>query len=161
MAREGAAPSTRAPRRGCGSAACGGDACVRSTFVRISLAANIGILIAVCTVLLAFGTSEPVEYCWGVPTAGRGILLSVYFSILAASIALLGLHVFCEDTPTIEHMVAALLATQILYKVTTPATAGPANPVAISNLAISVLHAVTLWLLWRGYTTQRVVSNEL
>ena len=36
--------------------------------------------------------------------------------------------------------------------ITTPATAGPANPVAISNLAISVLHAVTLALLWRQYT---------
>jgi len=66
----------------------------------------------------------------------------------------------------IEHMVATLLAAQILYKITTPATAGAtnpvvlflhqsimllANPLSISNLAISVLHAFTLRLLWQRH----------
>ena len=36
-----------------------------------------------------------------------------------------------EQMSGIEHMVAALLAAQILYKITTPATAGASNPVAI------------------------------
>jgi hypothetical protein len=36
-----------------------------------------------------------------------------------------------EQMAGIEHMVAALLAAQILYKITTPATAGATNPVAI------------------------------
>ncbi len=117
--------------------------------MRISLAANVLILIAVCTVLIAFGKSEPVTYVWGPPTDGRGILLSVYFAILVASMALLALHVFYADKTPTEYMVAALLSVQILYKISTPATAGPGNPVAISNLAISVLHSVTLALLWR------------
>jgi hypothetical protein len=51
-------------------------------------------------------------------------------------------------------MAAALLATQVLYKVSTPATAGPANPVALSNLGISALHAATLALLWRQHAGQ-------
>ena len=57
----------------------------------------------------------------------------------------------CADKTAIEHMVVALLSTQIMYKITTPATAGASNPAAISNLAISALHAVTLTLLWRQY----------
>ena len=120
-------------------------------FVRVSLAANIAILIAVCTVLLAFSTSEIVEFAWGPPTAARGILLSVYFAILINSVTLLWLHVHCTDKSAVELAVAALLATQVLYKVSTPATAGASNPVAISNLAISALHAFTLSLLWRQH----------
>jgi hypothetical protein len=119
--------------------------------VRISLAINVAVLIAVCTVLIAFGDSEPVVFVCGPFTAARGILLSVYFAILVVSILLFGLHVYCADKTSIEHMVAVLLATQVLYKISTPATAGPANPVAISNLCISVVHAATLYLLWRRY----------
>ena len=122
-----------------------------SIFTRISLSVNVVVLIVVCIVLLAFGESEPVVYAWGPPTDGRGILLSVYFAILIDSVVLLWLHVRCVDKSAIEHMIVALLVTQILYKVSTPATAGPLNPVAISNLGISVLHAVTLTLLWRQY----------
>ena len=120
-------------------------------FVRLSLGVNVVVLIAVCLVLLAFSDSEPVVFVWGPPTAGRGILLSVYFAILVDSALLLWLHVRCTDKAAVEHMVAALLATQILYKISTPATAGASNPVAISNLAISAVHAVTLSLLWRHH----------
>jgi hypothetical protein len=108
-------------------------------FTRVSLAVNVLILVAVCLVLVAFSSSELVNDAWGPPTAGRGILLSVYFAILVDSVVLLWLHL------------AALLATQVLYKVTTPASAGTSNPVAICNLAVSALHAVTLALLWRQY----------
>ena len=73
------------------------------------------VLIAVCLILLAFSTSEPVVSVWGPPTAARGILLSVYFAILVIHVLLLWLHVRCVDELTIEHTAAALLATQILY----------------------------------------------
>jgi hypothetical protein len=37
---------------------------------------------------------------------------------------------------------------QICYKVTTPITVGTiTNPVVISNLAIAIVHAITLWLI--------------
>ena len=77
--------------------------------VRLSLTLNILILIAVCTVLIAFSTSEQVVYAWGIPTAGRGILLSIYFSILVSSIFLLALHIINSNISAIEHMIAALL----------------------------------------------------
>ena len=97
---------------------------------------------------------------WGPPTEGRGILLSIYFAILAVSVALLNLHTYytsysnrdaSRHQATIEHMVAALLITQILYKITTPITAGWTNPVVISNLCISVLHGITLYFQWQEY----------
>ena len=121
-------------------------------FVRLSLAVNIVVLIAVCTVLIAFSSSERVVFAWGPPSSGRGILLSIYFAFLFVSILLLAMHSRNPNNAAIHHMVAVLLATQIFYKVSTPATAGAANPVAISNLCISGLHAVTLYLLWKGHT---------
>ena len=124
----------------------------RKAFVRLSLSVNVVVLIAVCTVLIAFSSSEPVVYAWGPPSSGRGILLSIYFAILFVSIVLLTMHSRNPNNAAIHHMVAVLLATQIVYKVSTPATAGAANPVAISNLCISGLHAVTLYLLWKGET---------
>lgn len=129
-------------------------------FTRISLVVNVAVLVVVCLVLLAFGSSEPVVYSWGAPTAARGILLSVYFSILVGSVILLWLHVRCVDKSAIEHMVVALLAVQIIYKITTPATAGPANPVAISNLGISVLHITTLTLLWYSSGRRKPAGAE-
>ena len=78
--------------------------------VRLSLTLNILILVTVCTVLIAFGNSEPVVYAWGIPTAGRGILLSIYFSILVSSIFLLAFHIINSNFPAIEHMIFALLA---------------------------------------------------
>ena len=32
----------------------------------------------------------------------------------------------------------------------TPATAGPGNPVAISNLCISAFHMITMYLIYRN-----------
>lgn len=119
--------------------------------IRISLKINVVVLIAVCSVLIAFSNSHPVVSVWGPPTAGRGILLSVYFAILFVSVLLFVCHIHNENKTPIEHMVAALLMTQILYKITTPATAGASNPVAISNLVVSVLHLGTLFLLWRQH----------
>ena len=47
-------------------------------------------------------------------------------------------------------MVAALLAVQIIYKLTTPFTVQSlSNPVVLSNLAIAAFHAVTLWAIAR------------
>jgi len=118
--------------------------------VRISLIVNIIILVPVCTTLTAFGSSELAIDGWGPPTAARGILLSIYLSILVVSIALLTLYTQSSGSSRTasEFMVAALLSTQIIYKITTPFTAGADNPVAIANLCVSALHARTLYLLY-------------
>ena len=39
-------------------------------------------------------------------------------------------------------MVAALLAVQVTYKLTTPITAGTSNPVVLSNVLVSCVHTV-------------------
>jgi hypothetical protein len=75
-------------------------------------------------------------------TAARGILLSIYLSILIASGVLL---VFRNPGS-----VAALLAVQVIYKLTTPFTVGTLqNPVVISNLGIALFHSLTLVVIWR------------
>jgi hypothetical protein len=122
-----------------------------SFLVVSSLVVNIAVLVAVCTVLVAFPSSERITFVWGAPTAGRGILLSIYFAILFMSGVLLAAHSRCADKKPVQHMVAAMLATQIAYKITTPITAGALNPVALSNLAISLLHAATLYKLWNHH----------
>jgi hypothetical protein len=75
-------------------------------------------------------------------TTARGILLSIYLSILLASCLFL---VFRNPSS-----VAALLMVQILYKLTTPVTVGTLqNPVVVSNLGIAIFHTLTLVVIWR------------
>ncbi len=64
-------------------------------------------------------------------------MLSVYLSMLVASVALL-----FADLSRTKPMVAALLAVQVTYKLTTPVTAGTSNPVALSNVLVSCVHTV-------------------
>ena len=106
--------------------------------IRVSLSVNIAVLIPVCTVLIL--NIRPFVDVWGPATPARGILLSMYLSILFLSVGL-----WLRRNPM---LVAPLLAMQICYKLTTPITVGLlTNPVVISNIAIAFLHAVTLWLI--------------
>lgn len=105
------------------------------TLIYISLAVNIVVLIPIL-VLMSI-RARLVDKAWGPFTEARGILLSIYFAILVASVVLLFM-----PAPA---FVAALLAVQVIYKVTTPITVGRiSNPVVISNLLIAALHVVTL-----------------
>lgn len=103
-----------------------------------SLLANICVLIPVCFGLLT--DASWVIDGYGIASPARGILLSIYGSILFVSFGLL----FRRD----PLLVAPLLLVQVLYKFTTPFTVGTlANPVVISNLVIASLHLVTLALI--------------
>jgi hypothetical protein len=119
-----------------------------ASFIRVSLAVNLAVLLAVVPALALLSGADFVAAAWGPPTAARGILLSVYAAILVSSALLLWLYERRADKAAAEHMVAALLGVQVLYKVTTPFTAGASNPVALCNLAVAAVHAVTLSLLW-------------
>ena len=106
-----------------------------------SLVLNIAVLVPVCAGLITDATWSQASY--GVETTARGILLSVYLSILIASFLLLAFR----D----PRSVAALLLVQILYKITTPVTVGTFhNPVVISNLGIALFHTITLFVIWRA-----------
>jgi hypothetical protein len=106
-----------------------------------SLLLNIFVLIPVCAGLITDASWSQASY--GVATPARGILLSVYLSILIASFLLLAFR----DPSS----VAVLLSVQILYKITTPVSVGTFhNPVVISNLGIAVFHTITLLVIWRA-----------
>lgn len=106
--------------------------------IRVSLSVNIAVLIPVCTVLIL--NIRPLVDVWGPATPARGILLSMYLSILFLSVGL-----WLRRNPM---LVAPLIAIQICYKLTTPITVGSlTNPVVISNIAIAIVHALTLGLI--------------
>jgi hypothetical protein len=109
------------------------------TLIYVSLALNIAVLIPI--VILMAIRSPIVDETWGGFTAARGILMSIYLSILVVSVLLL-----FNPVPA---FVAALLLVQVIYKLTTPFTVGMiSNPVVISNLAISAVHLVTLVVIF-------------
>jgi hypothetical protein len=109
--------------------------------IKISLIINIAVLVPICSALMI--DADWVQNGYGPITQARGILLSIYLSIAFASIILL----FLKD----PKLVASLLFVQVVYKLTTPFTVGTfGNPVVISNLLISVFHAVTLYFIWRA-----------
>jgi hypothetical protein len=113
---------------------------LQSLMTSLSLLLNLAVLVPVCASLLL---SAPwTVAAFGPPSPAQGILLSIYLAIGVLSALLL-----FRPVPA---AVAALLAVQILYKVTTPLTTGSiSNPVVISNLLIAAVHAVTLVVLLR------------
>lgn len=105
-----------------------------------SLLLNIGILVPVCLGLATDAHWTRASY--GDPTTARGILFSIYLSILFASALLL---VFRDP-----RSVAVLLTLQVIYKLSTPLTVGTLqNPIVVFNLGVAVFHIITLYLIWR------------
>jgi hypothetical protein len=103
--------------------------------ITASLLLNVAVLVPVCGSLLA-GLPWTDE-AYGPPSPARGILLSIYVAIGLMSVLML--------TRPEPAAVAALLAVQVVYKVTTPFTVGSLrNPVVVSNLLIAGVHSVTL-----------------
>ncbi|MBP9111449.1 MAG: hypothetical protein KBF88_01515 [Polyangiaceae bacterium] len=103
--------------------------------IQLSLWLNIGVLVPVS---FALAMNRPgVQQVFGEHSPARGILQSVYFSILVASIALLLL-----GDPRSS---AVLLGVQIVYKITTPFSVRTfRNPVVLSNLGIAAFHIGSL-----------------
>ena len=107
--------------------------------IHISLAVNVLVLIPILILMLR--KSPIVDSAWGNFTQSRGILMSIYFSILVVSVFLLFVPV--------PSFVFALLLVQVIYKVTTPFSVGSIrNPVVISNLFIAALHIATLTVIY-------------
>lgn len=111
------------------------------TMIRISLGLNILVL---TPIVFGMAIGSPIiDRAWDEFTASRGILSSIYFALLVLSIILI--------VKTVPVFVVPLLATQVIYKITTPFTVGTLlNPVVISNLGIAALHVVTLWVIYKN-----------
>jgi hypothetical protein len=106
-----------------------------NTLIFISLAVNIVVLVPILALMAI--KSPIVDHAWGGFTQARGILMSIYFAILVLSLFLI--------FKPVASFIFALLLVQVIYKVTTPFTVRSiSNPVVISNLAIAMLHIVTL-----------------
>jgi hypothetical protein len=102
---------------------------------KLSLVLNLIVLIPVCSGLLL--NSAWVAGSYGPASAARGILLSIYLTILLASLLLL----FKFDSS----FVIALLSLQVVYKILSPFMVGRvSHPVIISNLLIALFHACSI-----------------
>ena len=109
--------------------------------IKASLLINIAVLIPISTALVV--NTNWVYEGYGADSPARNILLSIYFSILLASVVLL----FLKDAK----YTASLLILQIVYKLTTPFTVGTlGNPVVVSNLFIAVFHIITVYSIWKS-----------
>lgn len=107
-------------------------------FIVLSLALNIAVLLPVCYGIVT--DAEWARESYGEATPARGILLSIYLSIVLVSTGLL----FYRE----PKYVAALILVQIIYKAITPfAVDTISNPVIISNLLIAAFHSVTLFII--------------
>lgn len=110
--------------------------------ITLSLLLNVLVLIPVCLGLMTDAAWARESY--GENSPARGILLSIYLSILVVSLALL---FFGQP-----FAVAALLIVQIAYKFTTPFTVGTIrNPVVISNILIAAFHSVTFMKIYSSF----------
>lgn len=105
-------------------------------WITASLILNLVVLVPVCTGLLLDARWIPRGF--GTKTPARGILLSIYLTLAAASVLLLRF-----PAPL---LVTGLLGLQVIYKAMTPWTVGQwNNPVVLSNLGIAAFHGVTLF----------------
>lgn len=107
----------------------------------VSLVLNVAVLVPVCGGLLS--DSAWAKDAFGIASPARQILLAVYLAIGIVSLLLL--------VRPDSRMIAALLLVQVIYKCVTPLTVESfKHPVVLSNLVISMIHAITLMMLWRG-----------
>lgn len=110
----------------------------------ISLTLNLLVLVPVTIGLLRH--SPWASDAFGPQAPARVILLAVYLAILIASAMLLAALLAGVDTVVVP--AATLLTLQVLYKVLSPFTVGTwRHPVVLSNLAIALVHIVTLGLV--------------
>lgn len=106
--------------------------------VTASLILNIVVLIPVCYFILT--NNFRMDKTLGTFTAARGILLSIYTTILLASVLLL----FFLDVK----LAFSLFFMQIVYKLLSPFTVKTfKNPVVISNIFIAIFHLMTIYTM--------------
>ena len=103
----------------------------------LSLILNIAVLIPICYLMIT--NNFRMVKTLGEFNPARGILLSMYISILIGSIFLL----IAPDKKSI----IALLSIQIVYKFLTPFTVKTIkHPFVISNILIALFHVLTLYI---------------
>ena len=115
--------------------------------VYISHAANVLILIAVCTALWRGDTG--MDDAFGPDSPARRILACVYFAILLTSLYALIRAGFGASHIALQ-IALVLFPLQIIYKLATAFAVGIDNPVVVTNLAVVALHTATLIAMLRN-----------
>ena len=103
--------------------------------------------------LLFFNSNSQIIEVFGSQTPARQILSCVYLSIaIMSSVALI------SKRKTIS-IAVVLFPMQIVYKILTLiAVSDILNPVPWSNLAISILHAYSLYLIYKNHLQHKTVN---
>jgi hypothetical protein len=106
--------------------------------IKFSLSLNVAVLIPVCFGIISEQNS--IIEVWGTQQPSLHILVSIYCTILFASLYLL-------IKPNLQ-FIFSLLTLQVFYKLLTPVFLGNLeNPVVISNIIISAVHLISLYLI--------------
>lgn len=115
----------------------------------ITLSHIVNVIVVTVIPLLILRNAAAMTAVYGPDTPARRILACLYATIAAASAGAL-LAQFAFGRPEISVGIAQVLfPLQIAYKLATWPAVGLRNPVVMSNLAISVLHAASLaTLVW-------------
>lgn len=103
--------------------------------------------------LLFFNSNSQIIEVFGPQTPARQILSCVYLSIaIMSSVALI------SKRKTIS-IAIVLFPVQIVYKILTLiAVSEILNPVPWSNLAVSILHAYSLYLIYKNHLQDKTVN---
>ncbi len=106
----------------------------------------VNIVVVTIIPILIFLDSPRMSAVYGPDSAARRILACIYATIALASFG--GLVLFwIGQWQAAAALSLSLFSLQIVYKLGTWPAVGLKNPVVISNLAISVLHAVSVVIL--------------
>ena len=117
------------------------------TMLTISLLVNAMIVLPVSYGMLS--GQAGMDAAFGATSAARQILASVYLAIGLVSVAGLAGLAFGQSQHVVP-MAAGLLVMQVTYKLITIVTVGLASPVVVTNIAVIVVHLITLTVLARG-----------
>ena len=121
-------------------------------FVYLSHIVNVLVAGMMGTLLIINSDSQIIEV-FGPQTPARQILSCVYLSIaIMSSVALI------SKRKTIS-IAIVLFPVQIVYKILTLiAVSDILNPVPWSNLAVSILHAYSLYLIYKNHLQDKTVN---
>ena len=121
--------------------------CINSNMKIVYLSHIVNVLVAgMMGTLLFFNSTSPIIEVFGAESPARQILSCLYLSIAVMS------SVALASKKNIIRIAIVLFPMQIVYKLLTlVAVSDILNPVPWSNLAISILHAYTLYFIYKNH----------
>ncbi|OYY91570.1 MAG: hypothetical protein B7Y45_03175 [Sphingomonas sp. 28-66-16] len=115
--------------------------------ILLSLSHFVNVIVVTIIPVLIARDAPAMTACYGPDSAARRILACLYATIaIVSAVALVGQA--SGNTALSIAIAGVLFPMQIAYKLMTLPAVGWRNPVVKSNLAIALLHTVTLAMLW-------------